>query len=479
MLTTGRSKGVFIIEADVLDEFKRKSEALLNEALSKIRESQDPATQKNLVLLGKNLQEKQRVIDELNLELIKHKELLVKKDQEFEGLKRKIEETRKAYDKASDQSFALGESMKMMRQQLEQKAELINKLGFDSEKTRREGSERITTANKEIERLQNLLSQKDAMIAKANAEASETRQSIDIMKRQLDQKTELITRLGQDIEKMRKDFSVKNNVLLEMQNKNRQSLQRMQEMNALMIKTRTSNGVARQSLLETEEKNKKMMADYLKMQTAVKSLKESLEKKDVELRRKEAELTDAFDSFKKDSEIRSKAMIGRNTREIVGLRAHIDRLNRHITQLKSIIEAKERKEQDVVAVLNERFRDLLETKGRMEAVPALRTEVKTEAPKAPRLKDLGVGSPYETENAEPAKRVPGPAASEVSFEPGFTPGIAQDEQAYFQYHIDDITPMIELGLEHGDTEEQIVKSLVSSGYKQADVEKALSQVVKH
>lgn len=473
---------MFIIEADVLDEFKRKSEALLNEALNKIKESHDPSTQKNLILLGKNLEEKQKAIDELNLELLKHKELLVKKDQEFAELKKKIEETRKAHDKASDQSFALGESIKMMRQQLEQKAELITKLSLDSEKSRQESSERMTNANKENARLQNLLSQKDAVINKANAETSETRQSIDIMKKQLDQKTGVITKLGQDIETMRKDHDVKNQVMLGMQNKNRQLLQRMQEMNALIIKTKTSNGAARQSLLETEEKNKKMMADYLKMQAAVKSLKESLEKKDVELRRKEAELTSAFDSFKKDSEIRSKAMIGRNTREIVGLRAHINRLNRYVAQLKSVIEAKERKEQDVVAVLNERFRDLLETKGRMEAVPALRAEMKTEAPKAPRLKDLGIGSPYETENAEPATRMPEPKernVSEASFEPGFTPGIVHGEESYFPHHIDDISPMIELGLEHGDTEEQIVESLVNSGYKRSDVEKALSQVVKH
>jgi chromosome segregation ATPase len=209
----------------------------------------------------------------------------------------------------------------------------------------------------------------------------------------------------------------------------------------------------------TDGQNQKLLYEMMRQNERLKALESRLAEKEALLESKEAEYAGALEAFRKE-EYEKKAMIMQShAKRMAVLNATIDALKSKLMQQQKVVEEKSVREREIISDFSTKMREIL----------SARAEV--------RLDDL----PHFSEAWESAKAEMESAVEQADF------NFSADEDnaaAVDEFSdppkgpskMDEIIPMIELAMEHGDDIRKIKHSLLSSGYSQKEVSAALSRL---
>ncbi len=324
-----------------------------------------------------------------------------------------------------------------LRQRVDDQASRIESLSKDLFDDRKRLQE-LAAANGELRKK---VAEKDAIITVLRGRLEEKTSSL----RELDRHNH---ELEQDIDSYRKKvFSLENKV-----------------------------GAVEKSVFSTNEQNQKLLYELMRFKERVKALESEIADKDMLLEDKDARFSADLAALKKEEDEKKAAMMKSHSKKVAAMNAAVAALKNRIFQQQKVMDARARKENELISDFNSRMRDILESK---EAVPfdigdvAGFSEGEAEGQEADR--EEGGGAGVNSGRVGEPEGAGGKASGEsggsgmMSFE---LPEAGEEGLS----RIDEIIPMIELAMDHGDDIRTIRHSLHSSGYSEKDVSDALEKL---
>ncbi|MFC1755447.1 hypothetical protein ACFL96_19000 [Thermoproteota archaeon] len=224
-------------------------------------------------------------------------------------------------------------------------------------------------------------------------------------------------------------------------------------------------GVLSKKLLETEESNRQVLLKTIEANKKYQNLSTELAQTKQILTAKDIQYKQTIENLKKEYSGKTKQMITDNTKRVVTLMAQTEGLRKALKRKDNVLDEKEKKERELLTEFVSKFKDISAMKP--DAVARLSAVASGNADKLPHEKM------FKTETIEPEPEPFADIFKEI--------GVAEIENEEIEVEMPPpemnlLEPMIECALEQGDTEDNIVDSLVSSGYERVDVLAAMKKL---
>jgi len=211
----------------------------------------------------------------------------------------------------------------------------------------------------------------------------------------------------------------------------------------------------------TDEQNQKLLYEMMRQNEKVKSLESSLAEKTALLDSQQDEFSRQLESLRKEESEKKIILMQNHAKRMSVLNATIDALKSKLMERQKALDEKSVREREIISDFSTKMREVLSTKEEV------------------RLDDL----PHFSEAWESAKAEMETEMRSVPEPPKFVLDRKEDKAAVDSAllpkgpsKIDEIIPMIELAIEHGDDLEKVKHSMLSSGYSQKDINSALSRL---
>jgi chromosome segregation ATPase len=217
-------------------------------------------------------------------------------------------------------------------------------------------------------------------------------------------------------------------------------------------------GAVEKRASDTDEHNQKVLYELMKHKELLKNAEHALATRDAAIEKLNAEQEAYMDNFRKSEDEKKALVVKTHSKKIAALNATITSLKTELDHYKRAINEKFRKESSLIKEFNDRMKEIILTKPDMAAIEAISTEVLS-----------GAAS---SESSGPEESTFEFNADEQTEETISTP----EEDVGGPSRVDEILPLIELAMDHGDNEDTIRNSLVSSGYTKKDIDEAFSKL---
>jgi chromosome segregation ATPase len=416
MLIMEEKRGVQ--DKDILLEIERKSQAIMrsNEQLAeRLRQNQQ--------LIAKFSEDFESLKADVGGEVLDAatKKQLVQLKSELEEKKRLISDMIDDL-KPVELDFARREDeISAFRQRIDDQARKIESLSRDLLENRKQ-SESLIAANNDLKKS---MAEKDGLLK--------------VLKDKLNEKVSLL-----------KDVDDRNHTIEQQADAYRK------QVFALDNKVKAIEG----RVFATDEQNQKLLYEMMRQSEKVKSLESSLAEKAALLDSQQDEFARQLESLRKEESEKKVLLMQSHSKRMAVLNSTIDALKSKLIQQQKVLDDKSAREREVISDFSTKMREILSTKAEV------------------RLDDL----PHFSEAWESAKAEMNSEMSSMSEAPKFVLGAEEDKSSVDALvpkgpsKIDEIIPMIELAMEHGDDLDKVKHSMLSSGYSKADISKALSKL---
>lgn len=267
---------------------------------------------------------------------------------------------------------------------------------------------------------------------------------------------EELMKLQSDLNNLRQTFSNKEEIL----NSKKTELEKTVEIQKKEIGMLSNRlGAMLQRLQKTEDVNRKVLLKSIEASKKFDALSQELANKTAELQRKDIQFKQQISLLESETVKQKKQIIGENTKRLIVLMAQIEGLKKKIEKKDSLLDHKSQRQKEIFSEMVNKFRELgvapKEAKTsektfkapELTAVPSFRVETAPSTPEP--MADIFSDITKEIEEEEETLNVT------VEADPSF------------------LEPMVERALEQGDSEEEIVASLVCSGYQEPDIRSAI------
>ncbi|MFQ5474238.1 MAG: hypothetical protein ACE5DM_00210 [Candidatus Nanoarchaeia archaeon] len=267
---------------------------------------------------------------------------------------------------------------------------------------------------------------------------------------------EELMKLQSDLNNLRQTFSNKEEIL----NSKKTELEKTVEIQKKEIGMLSNRlGAMLQRLQKTEDVNRKVLLKSIDASKKFDALSQELANKTAELQRKDIQFKQQISLLESETVKQKKQIIGENTKRLIVLMAQIEGLKKKIEKKDSLLDHKSQRQKEIFSEMVNKFRELgvapKEAKTsektfkapELTAVPSFRVETAPSTPEP--MADIFSDITKEIEEEEETLNVT------VEADPSF------------------LEPMVERALEQGDSEEEIVASLVCSGYQEPDIRSAI------
>ncbi|MBW2972078.1 hypothetical protein KY359_03505 [Candidatus Woesearchaeota archaeon] len=377
---------------------------------------------------------------------------------------------------------------------LRQNQETISRFSEDFEKLRQDMAEEglEPAARRELEKLKSELEDKKQLISDMiddlkpiEIDLSRREDVFNALKQRVDDQSLKIESLSKDLLDNRKNLQAltganselrkqlaekdgmvkvlkdklteKTTTLRDVDARNRDLEQQLDNYNKQVFALKNKIGAVENRVFATDEQNQKLLYEMLKVKERLRSAEQEIAKKDRLIAAQDAERAKSLEALRKEAEDRKLLIMKNHAKKVAAMNAAIDLLKAKLGNQQKVIEEKSRKENALMAEFGERMKELMATR--------------FESP------DAGIG-----DFSEAIPSFDEPAAAEepedVPLESPFGP---EEDDSGKPSRMDEILPMIELAVDHGDDASTIKHSLKSSGYSEKDIEEAFSQlhIAKH
>jgi chromosome segregation ATPase len=389
--------------------------------------------------IEKKSREIMRSNEELASRLKKNQDLIAKFSDELEGLK---SESGDSFD------FSVKKELEKLKTDLESKRTLITELIDDMKPIE------VDIARREdlIDSMQNRVDDQAKKIEMLSKDLMDNKKQLE---QYIAQNTELRKQAAEKdglIKVMKDKLGEKVSLLKDVDGKNRDMEQDIESGKKQLFALNNRIIVMEKRLFAGDEQNQKLLYELLKHKESLKVVDAEAAEKERLLQDIQEEHAKELDELKKAEEEKRIMVVRDHARKMTAMNATISALKSKIDQQNRILEEKMRKEEALIGEFNTRMRDLLSSKSvpiDTSSIPSYSTSIDTESYSAP-VEEQRSQEPMFVVEAETSLRLPS--------------------------KMDEIIPMVELAMDHGDDLDKIRHSLASSGYSDADISKAFSKL---
>ncbi len=215
-------------------------------------------------------------------------------------------------------------------------------------------------------------------------------------------------------------------------------------------------------VFSTNDQNQKLLYELMRNKETTQQAEESVANKDALLEKQKQEYLTAVDGLRNAEEEKKSWVIRHHAKKVATLNTTISALRAERDQYKLAMNEKFKKETDMITEFNKKMKDLILTKpdtSQFSTIPPPPGD--DDLPP----EDLNLGMPEE----EPQSAI---SDSDAAFSMAEVPEPPEVEDENTPSRVDEILPLVELALDHGDNHDSIRHSLHSSGYSKSDVDKA-------
>jgi len=257
----------------------------------------------------------------------------------------------------------------------------------------------------------------------------------------------------------------KTSTLKRVDEKNRQLEQEVDSYRKQVFALENKAASLEKSVFSTNEQNQKLMYELMRMKEQLKGAEVQLAEKDNIIVSQDQDSAGELEKLRREEEEKRVLIMRNHTKKVAILNATINTLKAKLEKQEELIDAKSKKETMLMAEFARGMKDLMasriDTSIDMSAIERMKEEP---------LPGEGMSSLV-------------PDAEQPAEEGNSTEGMMQiappdeDKPAFDgPSRHDEIIPMVELALDHGDSIDTIKHSLHSSGYTEKEVEEALSKL---
>jgi peptidoglycan hydrolase CwlO-like protein len=225
-------------------------------------------------------------------------------------------------------------------------------------------------------------------------------------------------------------------------------------------------GVLEKRVFSTDEQNQKLLYELMRFKEQVKNAEEELANKEKLLTARQSEQALLLERFRKEEKEKKVSIMKNHSKKLAVMNAAIASLKTKLEEQQRMIDEKAGKERALIEDFNRRMQEIMMTK------PEFTLD----------LSDVDkINSEPETETATSEEKTPESFAFETEEEKETESGeetseLGSESEEGLPSKIEEIIPMIELAVDHGDDSVTIKHSLKSSGYSEKDIEEAFSKL---
>ncbi|MBW2965268.1 hypothetical protein KY363_07460, partial [Candidatus Woesearchaeota archaeon] len=247
----------------------------------------------------------------------------------------------------------------------------------------------------------------------------------------------------------------KASMLKEVGERNSQTQQELESYKKQIFEFSNKIGAIEKRVYATDEQNQKLLYELMKHKERLKEAELELAEKDRLVELQNAQFSKKLEAIRKDAEDAKLVLMKNHSKKLAVLHAAVDSLKTRLERQSSALDVKLRKESALISEFNSKMGELLSAQDLSADVSGIETQLKGLA-----------DEPALAEEKSAKGSVPS-----FSFE-------APDDDSAVQgpSKVDEIIPMIELAMDHGDGGDTIRHSLKSSGYSDMDIDDAFSRL---
>ncbi len=226
-------------------------------------------------------------------------------------------------------------------------------------------------------------------------------------------------------------------------------------------------GAVEKRVYSTDEHNQKLLYELMRYKERLKEVDTDISEKDKLIEMQSDQFSKKLDSLKHESDDNKLTVMKIHSKKMAVLHATIDSLKAKIHQQNKIAEEKLRKESVLISEFNSKMSDLLSAGNSVDlsGIEASLESIKSDDDETV----TGHSIDLETKSADKKEHQEFSMASHAGSDYN-KPTISGPSR------IDEIIPMIELAMDHGDNVDMVKHSLTSSGYSEADINDAFSKL---
>ncbi|HII72415.1 TPA: hypothetical protein HA265_06695, partial [Candidatus Woesearchaeota archaeon] len=382
------------------------------------------------------LEEKRRVISELIDDMKPLEKDMADKNSLIEELGGRLEEVtqenlelREEMQKREQEAQTWSNKLAQLEKEMGQRENMLLELKKrfrESDAAAQMTTEQVKAAQTELEKKAGeLKNAKDGLLSKTE----ENR----ILKEKLTEKTALVKHLDE------------HNAAME------QQLQ-TEKREAIRLKNKTAALESR--LYEVNDKNQTIMYELVRARERVQVLEREIDKETTTLKEKTQTYQTEIESIRQEEEYKKQRIMKLHSKKIAVLNAQLASMKAHLEKQRKIMETKTEQEKRLITEFTNRLQNITKATAEIPDVETLMRETPVpDYAAAMEEEEIEISKP------EFYERV---TADKIVFEP------------YEGPEPEEIVPMIEIAAQHGDSKEKIMRSLMNSGYKKENIEKAFS-----
>jgi len=280
------------------------------------------------------------------------------------------------------------------------------------------------------------------------------------------------------VQVLKDKLSEKTSLLNETTDKNLHMAQEVDSYKKSVFAFENKVGAVEKRVFATNEQNQKLLYELMQFKERLKSAEHGLDERDRLIASKDATSARNLEDLRRSEEEKRVAIMKNHSKKLAVMNATVSALKAKLEKQQELIDQKSKKERDLMTEFSRGMKDIMMTK--VEASVDLSDyESLSENPaedygaefrKAGTSGDSSEAAGEITDDAvKDMFNIPSPESAEESDTP-------TTEKSPGPSRIDEIIPMIELALDHGDNSEKIKHSLHSSGYSEKDVQSAFERL---
>jgi hypothetical protein len=280
----------------------------------------------------------------------------------------------------------------------------------------------------------------------------------------VDANKELKTQIAEKdsmIKVLKDKLTEKTSLLKDVDQKNRDLEQETDSSKKQIFTLNNKIGALEKRIFSTDEQNQKLLYELKSQKEKVKALEASLTGRNIVIESQKAGQETNLEALRKEEEDKKVMIMQNHSKKIAAMNAAIALLKTKLEQQNRLLGEKASKERALIEEFNARMRELMLTRSEA-SVDLSDIDMGTEPTEG--TEESTADKPFESSESEMFKI---DAPEEESIEETETEGPSK---------VDEITPMIELAMDHGDDVDQIKHSLLSSGYSEKDIEESISRL---
>ncbi|MBU2560696.1 MAG: hypothetical protein KKD17_00200 [Nanoarchaeota archaeon] len=400
--------------------------------------------------IGRKSQEIMRSNEELAERLRKTQEVISRFAEEFESLRQDIG--------GAGVEPAVRADLQRLKGELEEKRQLISEMIDDLKPVELDLSRREDVVNA----MKQNIDDQSAKIESLSKDLLNNRRQLQDFDRLNTELRKQVAEKDGMVKVLKDKLAEKTSLLKGLDNKNHDLEQQIDAYKKQVFALNNKVGAVENRVFSTDEQNQKILYEMMKMKERLKFAEASLADKDRIIGSQEAEYAKALEQLRKEEEEKRLIIMKNHAKKVAIFNATLASMKAKLEKQQRLIEEKARKESALMSEFGERMKDLMMTKFESSETFSISPD---ELP-----------SFDEPEKSSYAGSMEMSGEDDRAGEAGLGSGSEDDVSSSLPSRMDEIIPMIELAMDHGDDMAKIKHSLRSSGYSEDDVEKAFARL---